>query len=83
MLQTCIHHPTPCMAILTPSLNLILTQAPVLSIYACGNGVVPMPFRRQIEGFVGVPALSTMEVMTARDYIKKQAEANQAAAASP
>ena len=56
-------------------------QAPVLTVYACGNGVVPMPFRRQMEALVGVPALSTMEVMTARDYLKKQQEANNAATA--
>lgn len=54
-------------------------QSPVLSLYACGNGVIPMPFRRRLESIVGQPALSTMDVMSARDYLKKQAAAAEVA----
>ena len=42
-------------------------------MYACGNGVVPMPFKRHWEGLVDRPALSTMDIMSARDFLKKQA----------
>ncbi|GAX83244.1 hypothetical protein CEUSTIGMA_g10670.t1 [Chlamydomonas eustigma] len=50
--------------------------SPVLTLYACGNGVVPMPFKRHIEKLVGRPALSTMDIYDAREYMQKKNAAN-------
>lgn len=46
-----------------------------MALYACGNGVIPMPFKRRIESLVGRPALSTMDIYNAKETIARQAAA--------
>ncbi|KAG1672423.1 hypothetical protein FOA52_013209 [Chlamydomonas sp. UWO 241] len=60
----------------------VIMLAPIMAMYACGNGVIPMPFKRHIESLVGRPALSTMDIMSARGALKLKAAEQSGGAAT-
>lgn len=51
-----------------------------MAMYATGNGVIPMPFQKQIEAAVGRTAISTMDYAEAKKTLAKRAAEGAAAA---
>ncbi|KAF5836173.1 hypothetical protein DUNSADRAFT_6325 [Dunaliella salina] len=49
----------------------LVIMAPVMTMYAAGSGLIPVPFRRTIESALGRPAITLMDMDKVR---KKQAE---------
>lgn len=41
-------------------------QAPVMTMYAAGTGLIPLPFQASLESLLGRPAVTLMDIQKVR-----------------